>query len=518
MDAEVLTPGKPDTAQENQNENQSVDRAEMGEDEVFGGDTLPGLSGEGPISEQDTFMRQVLIPMMEEQERQQREAQKKKKEAGDHGPETAGDTKEPVREEGTFNGRTAFHEMAKKVWGNEDVAGYLIDELARHAKLDKVKQTANGFEIELNNGQKVRYGVFQRQDGNSFEAVVGDPKKFDDSAASAMVLMSRVHGWNVINVHGSQDQKEKLWLAVQRQALVEYKQFTKLQAEGVIGKDETFNPPVVGNFEPDRNSKVYKQAMKELAAFEKEHGKIGAGQAAETPAVEKAEPAPEQETKAEAKAEAPVEAKPVEAVAPVEAKAAAPKQKAEEEKPAEAAVKTEAKAETAAEVKTEAKAETAPAPKEKVIDVQLDLDNNRAVVSTRDADAPAPARLNAQEAAVAAAEAARARQARAPSPTDLPASVFLPEAIVPVETKAAEKPAAEKPAAEKPASQGTDKSKFAAAVAAKGGHNKPGTKTASAGKGPAPRHRKDADPGRSVPPKGSAQAKGAPKHRRGPTP
>ena len=482
MDAEGKTPENLDAAvdQKSAGQNQanlSIDQTELGEDAVFAGDTLPGLSGEGPISQQDTFMRQILLPMLEEQERQAKEEKKKKAEADAANPEAAigkNDAAQSVEETG-FDGRTAFHDMAKKVWGNDDVAAYLVDELSRHAHLDRVKPVENGFELELKSGQKVKYGLFQRQDGNSFEAMVGDPKKFDDSAASAMVLLSRVHGWDSLNVHGTQDQKEKMWLAVQRQALLEYKQFTKLQAEGVIDKDAQFQPPTVANFEPDRNSRVYKQAMKELAEFEKEFGKIGtSAPAAEVPVIEKAA-----------------------------AETAAPVQKAETKAETRAETKTEAKAETKAEAKAEAKAEVKTEAPKKPIHVDVDLDNNRAVVHTGGAPA-APASSPVQAAAQAAGK--RTAAARAPSPTDLPASIFVPEA--------GEKPVAAQPEANKPA--GTDKSKFAAAVAAKGGHNKPGTKTAKGNTGPAPRQRKDADPGRSTLPKGSSQAKTRPQRR--PTP
>ena len=238
-------------------------------------DELPGLSGHG-----------ALDPLLD----MESDPAEAKQEGQNNGPLSDEEMK-----------RTSLHKLLFEMWGNENIADHLFRQISAYADPESAKKTDNGFSLDLLNGHEIKWGIIQNGDDPPYEAITGKKRGFTEEDAATMVALARVHGWQDFEVHGKQDHKEKLWLAVMRQGLQEYDEFAALQAAGQIPADQKFPAPYVSNFRPDPDSEVWKKWQKELAEWQAKHQDQTFD--ADTPALTETGKGPSPEATAEKQAE-----------------------------------------------------------------------------------------------------------------------------------------------------------------------------------------------------------------------
>jgi hypothetical protein len=188
---------------------------------------------------------------------------------------------------------TNLYKFLVQSWGGENIEGRIFSQMFSFSHPTKFfpQQTKNGFKIELFGGHSIEWHAAQKRGRNSHESISGDKTHFDQEQASAIVTMARVHGWQSIDVQGSKEHKEMLWLATQRQALHE----RDMQLAGKMPEGPL---PHVANFKPAEDSAIYKQWLEEKAGWEKAHSgekfdntpapKADSAGSAQTPAIKEA--------------------------------------------------------------------------------------------------------------------------------------------------------------------------------------------------------------------------------------
>jgi hypothetical protein len=171
--------------------------------------------------------------------------------------------------------RTRLHEVINETWGYNWLDNDAFASIIKYADPEMAKKNTTGFELDLFNGKKIKWNLPSQNDPN--ERISGPNRGFDQDTAAAMVALARLRGWKTLNVHGTVAQKEMLWLAVQRQNLLEMDAFERDQKNGKIpktgadGKVITFSPLSVGNHTPLADSPIYQQWLKEEAEWKEKH-------------------------------------------------------------------------------------------------------------------------------------------------------------------------------------------------------------------------------------------------------
>lgn len=89
-------------------------------------------------------------------------------------------------------------------------------ELDEALKGGSVKEIKNGFQFNLDDGGKFYWTVDKK--GKEFIGLRGK-EPLTESLANAQAAAAVAHGWKTIDVFGTEDQKDKLWLAAQRNGL-----------------------------------------------------------------------------------------------------------------------------------------------------------------------------------------------------------------------------------------------------------------------------------------------------------
>jgi hypothetical protein len=171
--------------------------------------------------------------------------------------------------------RTKLHEVINEKWGYNWLDNDAFSSIIKYADPEMAKKNKTGFEMDLLNGKKIKWNLPSQNDPN--EKISGPNRGFDQDTAAAMVALARLRGWKTMIVEGTLEQKEMLWLAVQRQNLLEMDAFERDQKSGKIpkkdneGKEITFSPLSVANFVPLADSPVYQQWLEEEAAWKAQH-------------------------------------------------------------------------------------------------------------------------------------------------------------------------------------------------------------------------------------------------------
>jgi hypothetical protein len=200
----------------------------------------------------------------------------------------------PVRSSGNSSSsearETNLYKLLAERQGRENIDGNMFSQLYSFGHPNFAAKTKDGFKMELGSGSSIEWSSVQKR-GKPQESIKGSKADFSLFEASAIVTMARVHGWQSINVQGSKEHKEMLWLATQRQALHERDmQLSGAMPEGTL--------PHVTNFKPSEDSAIYKQWLEEKAGWEKAHGgekfdntpapKADSAGSAQTPAIKEA--------------------------------------------------------------------------------------------------------------------------------------------------------------------------------------------------------------------------------------
>ncbi len=144
--------------------------------------------------------------------------------------------------------------------------------------------------ITLMNGESFSFCPATEESGRERIESVGDT--FSQETAEAMVAAAALKGWRKLGFHGSPEDKDKLWLAVQHMNMLRATDYEQREAAGQLREGE--QPPVLleADWTPQPDSAVYQQFQKEQAEFQKRHGPgIGKSPKAST-AVAVAEQAP----------------------------------------------------------------------------------------------------------------------------------------------------------------------------------------------------------------------------------
>lgn len=124
--------------------------------------------------------------------------------------------------------------VLNEVWGIGTVDPELVRAIGEDGEIRKHK---NGLLFNLPNGHTIEW--HHNLGGAEFIGMPRARSKFDEIDAHAVVAASKSRGWQAINVHGTVEQKEMLWLEAQRQNMG------------------------VANFQPTEDSAVYQQWLKE---------------------------------------------------------------------------------------------------------------------------------------------------------------------------------------------------------------------------------------------------------------
>lgn len=171
---------------------------------------------------------------------------------------------------------TKLYGAVRKQWGNgafgeKAISDYMFRKILESANPNAVRDSDNGFKIKVKKGGKVEWALVE-QEGNvpAHEAIRGRKHGFNDNDAATMVALAKMHGWKSIEVHGTQKQKDKIWLAAQR-----------LNIEMQVEFPEAFEPLIVKGFQP--SEAAMQQAQLDMQAFYEERG-MEAGGPAVTPA------------------------------------------------------------------------------------------------------------------------------------------------------------------------------------------------------------------------------------------
>jgi len=134
------------------------------------------------------------------------------------------ETKLPVVEQPLPQPATVV-KVPEKFETDLDIAGYelvflnewKVPAIAPELKdaLKVASKSSQGIEFTLNNGHK--FGWSELVEGREFIGTRDQKQDFDSFDARAIVAASRTRGWTSIRVHGTDAQKEALWLEAQRQ-------------------------------------------------------------------------------------------------------------------------------------------------------------------------------------------------------------------------------------------------------------------------------------------------------------
>lgn len=104
--------------------------------------------------------------------------------------------------------------LINEIWGVPQVDDQLMEALGQSGDIRKSKF---GLEFTLPNGHRLEW--HQNLGGAEFIGMSKRTANFDMDDAHATIAASKSRGWNAINVHGSKEEKEMLWLEAQRQGL-----------------------------------------------------------------------------------------------------------------------------------------------------------------------------------------------------------------------------------------------------------------------------------------------------------
>lgn len=206
---------------------------------------------------------------------------------------------------------TALHKVLHESWGSDDwLHSLAFSYFIKLADANHAKKTKTGFEL-LMNGKKVSWNAPTQE---SPEMVTGVAKDFDQNTADAMVALARLRGWRTMNVHGTTEQKDLLWLAIQRQNRLEKEAFENGQKNGSIplkdkdGKPVEYKPLTAGNYKPAADSPAMQAYMQEQAEYDAQHAPPAAVSAAPAEVPKPTEPAKTETSTAPAAPAAPVAA------------------------------------------------------------------------------------------------------------------------------------------------------------------------------------------------------------------
>ena len=110
-------------------------------------------------------------------------------------------------------------------WEEGKVKEDLVANLGQYVKLDSYQALHNaGFELIVKNGDKdghkIKWTFEQDEDGQPQESISSShPKRFNEADADAIIALAAVRGWETVQVHGNDKQKDMLWLAAMKQGL-----------------------------------------------------------------------------------------------------------------------------------------------------------------------------------------------------------------------------------------------------------------------------------------------------------
>lgn len=195
--------------------------------------------------------------------------------------------------------RTRLHEILNEQWGIGWPSDYAYGHLIQYANPEMAEKTKNGFSLKSSTGTLIHWEAASQRSSEFIGCQKGADLTQEDAAA--IVSLAKLRGWTDINVHGSTEQKEKLWLAAMQRNIADQLAFQQGQENGTIpktgedGKTIKFQPMQVKNFEPLHDSAAYQQYLKEYAAAFPEEPEL---------AVTEAKPEEKPETKPEETAEA----------------------------------------------------------------------------------------------------------------------------------------------------------------------------------------------------------------------
>ena len=159
--------------------------------------------------------------------------------------------------------RTKLDERANESWGISWLDNHGMEMIIQYANPDMAEKTKKGFKLKDKDGSTIEW-LPPSDKGPEFickkMGMFGN--SFSDGDANTIVCLAKLRGWKSINVHGTVEQKEKLWLAVMQQNLADYSLFHAGKLMGPDGKPVTeFHWTTVPkeNFTPLKDSAAYQQ-------------------------------------------------------------------------------------------------------------------------------------------------------------------------------------------------------------------------------------------------------------------
>lgn len=187
--------------------------------------------------------------------------------------------------------QTKLHEVIGDAWGFPLGADWMDDDaytyLIKIANPDTAKKTKTGFEADLLGGGKI---AWHAPTPNSPEKITSDAKTFNQQSAAAVIAMARMRGWKTLNLHGSPEQKEILWMAIQRQNLLEQEAYERSPKFDATGNKIPYVPLASGDFTP--RDGVINMWLKEKEEYERIQQKKQAAPPAPPASTPPAAPAP----------------------------------------------------------------------------------------------------------------------------------------------------------------------------------------------------------------------------------
>ncbi|MFH1157432.1 MAG: hypothetical protein V1721_00885 [Pseudomonadota bacterium] len=184
---------------------------------------------------------------------------------------------------------TKLFEEIKKHWGDENYSSSMYrrngrikyasyDDLMNYvdpdsAENNNMKDLKDGFNLFLTgSGHKIGWNTHEvaTSDGKvSVEEITGPEKDFGQRDAYAMVALARMRGWKEITVQGTTEQKEMLWLAVQKMNWKEERLFDYRKEKGEIAPEAQYSPAYVRNFRVEDGSAIANMWLTEMAGLER---------------------------------------------------------------------------------------------------------------------------------------------------------------------------------------------------------------------------------------------------------
>jgi len=131
-----------------------------------------------------------------------------------------------------------------------------LSRLKARADLSTYTETEDGFTLTLKHGNTINWYNIPGPDGTPAQQYIqGQKENFDLRDAHAIVALASVHGWKSIDVHGTDEQKDLLWLAAKMQGLKvgnydaapgsdAYRKWQSLQGQDPTVSAGTDNPTV----------------------------------------------------------------------------------------------------------------------------------------------------------------------------------------------------------------------------------------------------------------------------------